>query len=89
MASLGETNYTYRYPKGTIIIDTWYSTCGDCDKSATPNESHHNTILGYGPLNGTAGCGVEFKYAASNYMGLKMKETVKAKWPHLSWVGWD
>ena len=43
--------------RATLLMGTSSSYCGACKKSADPDESGHFTQLGYGPENGTPGCG--------------------------------
>jgi hypothetical protein len=41
----------------TIEIGSFSSKCGNCGKSASPSDDGHTTIYGYGPENGSPGCG--------------------------------
>ena len=70
--------------KGILVINTWNSECADCGKDCDRNEKRHITNLGYGPQNGTKGCGIKWKYVTSGYMD--MEETIKKIRPDLKYV---
>ena len=52
-----------------LIINRTDSKCGDCGKSANPDESGHYTILGYVD-NGSSGCGKEWDSVSSDYINM-------------------
>jgi len=54
----------------TIIINRFDSKCGKCGKSATIEDGYHKTVYGYGPENGTDGCGAVWEYIDSDYTGI-------------------
>lgn len=74
-------------PTNTIIINTWSSTCYACGKGASPSEGRHNTVVSWG--GSAPGCGVEWKYAMSEYWGVGIRAAVERQWPHLIWIGHD
>ena len=53
--------------EAVLLVNRWYSTCGNCGLSCDPNERKHDTILGYGTMNGWAGCGAEFTSMKAEY----------------------
>lgn len=58
-----------------LILNRSDSRCGNCNKSADPNEQGHFTILGYKD-NGSPGCGELWDSVESDYinMGKEMTE---------------
>lgn len=71
--------------KNTLIIDRWASYCGNCGKSTMPSDKTHKTIYGYGPENGSLGCGTTYLYVTSNYTD--SKEACLRVRPDLEWLG--
>jgi len=69
--------------KETVIINPWSSKCGNCGEDCSYSEAKHLTNLGYGPQNGTPGCGVEWKYVTTEYLGKREEEASKACRPDL------
>jgi hypothetical protein len=67
-----------------LYINRFDSRCGNCNKSASPYENSHLSILGYTP---GPGCGAVFTEVASDYFG--MQDAVTRIRPDLPWVGWD
>ena len=51
----------------TLIVGSWSSHCGNCGKAANPQSETHDVVLGYGPENGTPGCGVRWTQVESEY----------------------
>lgn len=74
-----------RYPKmkESVIINPSSSTCGNCHEDCDYDEKRHETVLGYGPKNGTKGCGIEWKYVTTQYMGKRDEEATKECRPDL------
>lgn len=75
-------------PTNTIIINSSSSKCFACGYGADPNEKKHEYIYEYTRDSGTKpGCGIEWKYAMSDYWWLGMKAAIERQWPHLIWIG--
>ena len=53
--------------EAVLLVDRWYSTCGNCGRPCNPNELTHDTILGYGLRNGEPGCGAKFTSMKAEY----------------------
>jgi hypothetical protein len=76
------------FPKETLIIDTTRSYCNNCGKGVHPRGRAHITNDGWN--GGGKGCGVIWKYVASNYIFIpNLKETILKMRPDLEWVGYD
>jgi len=71
----------------TLIVGSFSSKCGACGKGADPNETHHNTVLGYGPKQD--GCGALFTELDCSYIGAGIQEATKRLRPDLPFVGLD
>ena len=69
----------------TLIIDRWSSDCGSCGRGADLSETHHFTCLGYGDQ--PPGCGAEYLYLSSHYMGEEQERVCRELRPDLEWVG--
>lgn len=50
-----------------LIIGSFSSTCGACNKNASPHESAHDTLMGYSALPGDKGCGAPFTSVTFEY----------------------
>lgn len=78
------------YPNDTVIIGHFRSKCANCGIECSYSEKSHQTNLGYSEeLRKQPGCGIEWKYAASEYIGSRDEEAVKACRPDLEFVGWE
>lgn len=71
----------------TLIIDRSDTRCSNCRKSVSPYAETHETNLGYGPINGTPGCGAKFIATASGYVGPGISERIKEMRPDLPFEG--
>lgn len=58
---------------GLLIINSFDSRCGECGKSCQPHSKTHDVVLGYGPENGSPGCGVEWDRVTTHYFGTAME----------------
>lgn len=71
----------------TLIINRSDSQCGDCGRSADPNETAHTTLLGYGPDNGKPGCGSKWEKVTSDYGDFAgLYDSIKKMRPDLKFV---
>lgn len=52
----------------TLLVDRSSSRCSACGKGCDPHELTHATILTYGPMNGSPGCGARFDSIQAMYM---------------------
>ena len=76
------------FPDETIIIDVSRSFCNNCGKGAFPNADTHDVTDGWS--GNQEGCGVRYKYSASNYVGVNgLEDRIKQMRPDLEWVGYD
>lgn len=67
----------------TLFIDLSNSSCGNCGKQTLPDGNTHDKVSGYG--GGQPGCGVEWRYVSSNYVGPRIDLAVKRNRPDLEW----
>lgn len=73
-------------PPETVIINRWESSCNNCGKGVDPHTRKHDEVIGYSMLS-EPGCGIEFKYAASDYIGQGFKKGImEQQFPHLEWI---
>ena len=70
-----------------LWVDRWSSRCGACGRSADPKQETHAVQLGYGPENGSPGCGARFEAIASEFVGAGVDEAVRAMRPDLPYLG--
>lgn len=76
--------------KQTLIIDRSSSSCGNCGRGCSPLGKTHDVIIEYSATSGEKpGCGIEWRYLRSNYVGGGMAESCKKMRPDLIWVGFD
>ena len=72
----------------TLYVNRSESRCGSCHKNADPYEEYHNSAF----LEGE-GCGVKYKYVASDYVGWGLQEWAADVRPDLIWIeewhGWQ
>lgn len=75
------------YPAATLIVDRWHTTCNNCGRECTSSEDKHDTILGYGPDNGSEGCGIVWTHITSDYIGPYCdRENLQAMRPDLTYI---
>lgn len=76
--------------KQTLIINRSNSSCGNCGRGCNPHSKTHDVIYEYSPTSGEkSGCGIEWRYVRSDYIGDGMAEACKTMRPDLVWVGFD
>jgi hypothetical protein len=76
------------YPENTLIINRNDSVCYNCGKSCDPKHKTHEINLGWNhEINGTPGCGIEWKYVTTHYWGETMVNAVKEMRPDLEFIG--
>jgi hypothetical protein len=51
----------------TLLVGTTSTECSACHRSAWPSQITHDVQYGYGPDNGTPGCGATFTHIVSTY----------------------
>lgn len=82
----------------TLIINLSDSRCGNCGGGASPEQRIHDVDYpGYGGRGTKPGCGTEFRYVASDYIGLggfygrdiTTEELYAEDYPDLGWNGFD
>lgn len=71
----------------TLFINVCESRCGNCGKGANPATTHHFEVLCYGDSNGSDGCGIEWMYLSTDYIGASLVGAAKRMRPDLIWVG--
>lgn len=69
-----------------LVINLSSSECLNCGRGCSPEEKSHLTVLGYSVPKDEKGCGIEYKYVTSDYMGMKMEERCKEMRPDLIWI---
>lgn len=67
----------------SLIINLSNSECGNCGRQVLPVGDSCEHLSGYGPQNGTPGCGAKWKYVTSAYMGERVEAAVKRSRPDL------
>jgi hypothetical protein len=72
--------------KHMLFVNLSDSRCGNCGRGADPYEKSHTTLLGYGVKAGETGCGIEWQYIASDYVGCHADEWAARERPDLEWV---
>jgi hypothetical protein len=78
------------YAENLLVINRSDNYCANCSKGTTLTERFHTTVTSWSDEErAKPGCGTEFLYVASDYVGLRMRELCDEKWPHLEWVGID
>lgn len=70
-----------------LIINRTESVCGGCGQSCDPAEKSHETTLGWGPDNGSVGCGATYQFTVTEYDGEWQAKGVKAMRPDLQFRG--
>lgn len=73
-------------PVDTLIIDRNSSWCNACGEGADPSEKSHKRVIEYSPDSGRPGCGTEWRFVSTNYMGQSQEEGVKMMRPDLKFV---
>lgn len=71
---------------GVLVINRSDSRCHECNRPCDPYAKTHDVVLGYGPANGTPGCGVEWDRLASDYIGAGQEAAVRRMRPDLTWA---
>lgn len=65
----------------TLRIGRTDSTCENCRKAADPSDRGHFINLGYGPDNGTPGCGEKWTDAYFDFFtGADVEVMIEATW---------
>jgi len=60
-------------PAATVVINRFDSYCNNCGIDCSFFEKTHDTNLGYSKdIRDTPGCGIEWKFVASDYIGLEV-----------------
>jgi hypothetical protein len=62
------------------------SNCNACGRSCDPCAKTHDRILGYGPENGTLGCGIGWTHICSKYSGELAERLTREMRPDLEFV---
>ena len=64
---------SFDLPPETVVINKFDSYCNNCGFECSFFEKNHDTNLGYSKeITAMPGCGVRWKYVASDYIGLEV-----------------
>jgi hypothetical protein len=76
----------HNLPAATVMVGRFHSHCNACGQECDPSTETHDRILGYGPNNGDAGCGIAWQYVYSTYLGAGAEQATRSLRPDLEFI---